>query len=241
MTASVATSPTPTSTPTLLGSKSSSALDFRNWSRRTASLVSGVALSVMAAVMIAGYFGGIMPLITPGDASATAEAIKGSPVAYLAGVAGIFVVIALDVIVAGAWYALFKGVNRRLSALTASLRVVFAALFAVASTQLLVAFASLNNPAATLAAFESFRTIWTLSLGIFGVFLMLEGYLGLRSGFVAKVFPVLLAIAGVGYIADAIGVAFVNGFAPTFGLFGFVGEVAFILWLLIRGRRLGDR
>jgi hypothetical protein len=236
------------STPTLATVSRASAaparngvLDFRKWSRRTASLVSGIALSLMAGIMIAGYFAGIMPLIVPGDAAATAAAISGSPMPYLAGVVGIFLVTILDVIVAASWYALFKGVNTPLSAVAASLRVLFAALFAFAATQLVVAFALVDQPGAALAGYESFHTIWLISLGLFGIFLILEGYLGFRSGFMAKIFPILLAGSGVGYIADAIGVAFVDGFVPTFGFFGFVGEVAFILWLLIRGRRLTDR
>jgi hypothetical protein len=224
-----------------LGSSRVGKLDFRRWSRRTASLVSGIALSIMAAVMTAAYFGGILPLVTPGDAAATAAAISASPVVYVAAVVGVFFVIFLDVVVSGAWYVLFRDVNRRLSALAALLRVTFAGLFAVAASQLVVVSASLDDPARALAAFESFRTSWTVSLGLFGVFLMLVAYLGIRSGFIAKVFPILLAVAGVGYVADAIGAAVVDGFAPVFGNLGFVGEVAIIFWLLIRGRRLGDR
>jgi hypothetical protein len=215
--------------------------DFRNWSRRTASLTSGISLSVMAVGMIVGYFGGVLPLITPGDAERTAASIAASGPQYLAGVLAIYVVIALDLVAAASWYALFKGVNSRLSAAAALMRTTFAGLFALATSQLVVAYTQVSEPGASLAAFERFRTIWLISLGLFGAFLILEGYLGLRSGFIAKVFPILLAIAGVGYIADAIGVAFIDGFNPTFGLFGFVGEVAMIFWLLIRGRRLSDR
>ena len=216
-------------------------LDFRRWSRRTASLVSGIGLALMAGIMVPGYFGGILPLITPGDATATAAAITASPLPYLAGVAGIFVVILLDVVVSVAWYALFKGVNRRLSAIAAAMRVTFAGLFAIAASRLVVGYISRGEPGAALAGFESFRTIWLISLGLFGAFLILESYLAFRSGFIAKIFPILLAVAGVGYIADAIGVAFVDGFAPIFGNFGFVGEIAIIFWLLIKGRRLRDR
>jgi len=43
-------------------------LDYRRWTPRTASLVSGIGLALMAGLMIAGYFGGIVPLVTAGDA-----------------------------------------------------------------------------------------------------------------------------------------------------------------------------
>lgn len=216
-------------------------IDFRTWSRRTASLTSGLVLSLMAVLMGVGYFGWILPLIQQGDPEGTAAAIAASGPQYLAGVVAIYIVIALDLVAAAAWYALFKGVNRRLSAIAALMRVTFAGLFAVAASQLVVAYTAVDEPGASLAAFESFQTIWLISLGLFGAFLILVCYLGLRSGFMAQVFPVLLGIAGAGYLADAIGVALLDGFTAIFGFFGIVGEVAIIFWLLIRGRQLNDR
>ncbi|MDR6415656.1 DUF4386 domain-containing protein [Pseudarthrobacter sulfonivorans] len=213
-------------------------LDFRTWSPATASLVSGLGLLAMVVLMTAGYFGGVVRLITPGDAAKTAQDISQSGATYLAGVVCIFLVILLDVLVSAAWYALFKNVNRRLSAAAAWMRVTFAGLFAVATGQLDYAYTLLDDPGQALLAIESFRTIWLISLGLFGLYLILIGYLELRSTFVPKVFGVLLAISGAGYIIDALGVAFVEGFAPMYGLFAIIGETSFIFWLLIKGRKL---
>lgn len=52
------------------------------------------------------------------------------------------------------------------------------------------------------------------------------------------IFGILLATSGAGYFADALGVAFVSGFTPIYGLFGIIGETAGIFWLLIKGRKL---
>jgi hypothetical protein len=216
-------------------------LDFRQWSPATASLVSGLGLLAMVVLMTAGYFGGVVPLITSGDAAQTARDISQSGAVYLAGVGCIFVVILLDVPVAGAWYALFKSVNRRLSAAAAWMRITFAGLFAVATGQLAYAYTRLDDPEQALHAIESFRTIWLISLGLFGLYLILIGYLELRSTFVPKVFGILLAISGTGYIIDALGVAFVAGFTPMYGLFAIIGETSCIFWLLIKGRRLTIR
>lgn len=218
-----------------------SKLAFRTWSPATASLVSGLGLLAMVLLMTAGYFGAVVPLITPGDSAKTAQAILQSAPVYLAGVACIFVVILLDVLVAAAWYALFKSVNRRLSAAAAWLRITFAGLFAVATGQLVYAYTLLNEPGQALHAIESFRTIWLISLGLFGLYLILIGYLELRSAFVPKVLGVLLVISGAGYIIDALGVALVNGFAPMYGLFAIIGETSCIFWLLIKGRKLTIR
>jgi len=213
-------------------------LDYRRWTPRTASLVSGIGLALMAGLMIAGYFGGIVPLVTAGDAATTAADIAGSPSLYLGGVACIFAVTLLDVVVAAAWYALFRPVNRRLSAVAAWIRVIFAGLFMVAAGHLVSAFTLLDQPALSLQAVERFNSMWLISLGLFGIYLLLIGYLAVRSGFMAKIFGILLATAGLGYIADAIGTVLGAHFPVAFGSFGFVGEVAIIFWLFIRGRRL---
>ena len=215
-----------------------SKLDFREWSPASASLIAGLALLAMVVLMTAGYFGGVTPLITPGDATKTAQDISQSAPIYLAGVACIFLVILLDVPVAGAWYALFKNVNRRLSAAAAWMRVTFAGIFAIATSQLAYAYTLLDDPDRALHAIESFRTIWLISLGLFGLYLIAIGYLELRSTFVPKIFGILLAISGIGYIIDALGVALVDGFTPIYGLFAIIGETSCIFWLLIKGRKL---
>lgn len=213
-------------------------LNFTTWSPRNAALVAGIALAVMAVLGGFGNFGAIVPLITPGDAATTASAISGSSLLYLSGVVSLCVVILLDFVVAGAWYTLFKPVHHGLSAAAAWIRVIYTVLFAVAISQLVVGFTLLGDPEATLSAVEAFNSIWVTSLGLFGIHLLLIAYLAYRSGFMAKIFPVLLVIAALGYLADAFGMVFVSDFTPVFAGFLFVGEVAIIFWLLIKGRRL---
>lgn len=216
-------------------------LSFTTWSPRRAALVAGVALAVMAVLGGFANFGALVPLITPGDAVQTAQNISASPLLFWSGVASFAIVALLDILVAGALYTLFKPVDRRLSAAAGWMRTVYALLLVAALSQLVVGFSLLGDPEAALPALESFNTIWVISLGLFGVSLLLIGYLAFRSGFIARVFGILLAIAGVGYLADAIGMAVVPDFHAVFAQFLFVGEVAIIFWLLIRGRRLPSR
>ena len=185
-----------------------------------------------------GNFGAFVPLIIPKDATLTARNIADSPVLFLAGVVSFVVVALLDIVVAGALYTLFKPVSRRLSAAAAWMRTVYAVLLLVAIGQLVIGFSMLGDPDAALPVLESFNTIWVISLGLFGMSLLVVGYLAFRSGFIATVFGILLAIAGLGYVADAIGMASVPDFTAVFAQFLFVGEVAIIFWLLIKGRRL---
>jgi len=220
------------------GSTKVSPLDFRKWTQRTASLIAGLGLAGMAVIMPIGYYGGIVPLIDHGSASSTASAIAGAPLAFLGGVFAIAIVILLDFVVSAAWYALFKSVDKRLSAVAAWVRVVYTVLFAVAAAQLVNAFLLVDEPARALTAVEAYSAIWLTSLGLFGVHLLLIAYLIVRADFIATVFGALLAIAGLCYIVDALGILFGLGMPVTFGNFGFVGEVVIIFWLFIKGRTL---
>ena len=211
---------------------------FTAWSPRTAALVAGVALALMAVLGGFANFGALVPLVIPGDAGETARNISGSPLLFFSGVASFVVVALLDIIVAGALYTLFMPVSRRLSAAAAWMRTVYAVLLLVAISRLVVGFSMLGDPGTALPVVESFTTIWVISLGLFGASLLLVGYLAFRAGFMAKVFGILLAVAGAGYLADAVGMVFVPDFTAVFAQFLFVGEVTMILWLLIRGRRL---
>lgn len=213
-------------------------MNFTAWSPRTAAIVAGIGLAIMAVLAGFANFGAIIPLIARGDAEQTAQNIFGAPLLFFVGVVSFFIVAVLDIIVAAALYTLFKPVSRRVSAAAAWMRSVYAVLLVVATSQLVIGFSLLGDPDAALPVLESFNTIWVIGQGLFGISLLLVGYLAFRSGFVPKVFGILLAIAGIGYLADAIGMAFVPDFSAVFAQFMFVGEVVIIFWLLIVGRRL---
>jgi len=88
-----------------------------------------------------------------------------------------------------------------------------------------------------LRAIDAYNTIWLVGLILFGVHLLLIGYLAYRSGFMAKVFGILLVVAGLGYLVDGFVLVLVPGPSISIGQFTFVGEVALIFWLLIKGSR----
>jgi hypothetical protein len=63
-----------------------------------------------------------------------------------------------------------------------------------------------------------------VGLILFGVHLLLIGHLAHRSGFMPKIFGVLLVIAGLGYLVDGFGAVLVQDYAISIGQFTFVGE-----------------
>lgn len=207
-------------------------------SQRSASLVAGLALALMAALAAFGVFGAIQPSITPGNAEATAAAILGSELMFRIGIASLILIIVLDVIAASALYTVFAPVNEGLSRMAAWFRLAYSAVFLVAILQLPIAVSLLAEPVAALRAIEAFYTIWYIGLILFAFHLLLIGYLAFRSGFMPKIFGILLMLAGIGYAVDGFGLVIIPDFTTFLAEFLFFGEVALIFWLLIKGRRL---
>jgi len=74
-------------------------------------------------------------------------------------------------------------------------------------------------------------------LAIFGLHLLGLGYLLFRSADFPRFLGVLVAIAGVGYLADTFARILVPNFDFTFSLITFVGEPLLILWLFWRAAK----
>jgi hypothetical protein len=53
----------------------------------------------------------------------------------------------------------------------------------------------------------------------------------------AKVFGILLVVAGIGYLIDGFGTVLVPNYSINIAQFTFVGEAALMFWLLIKGTR----
>ena len=84
----------------------------------------------------------------------------------------------------------------------------------------------------------AFYDIWYVGQFLFGLHLLLLGYLAYRSGYIPRVLGVLLAIAGLGYAADSLGTVLSQGSWTAISSFTFIGEFLLALWLVIRARRI---
>ena len=216
---------------------------------RRASLIAGIGLLLMAALAGFGYNFAVHGLITPGNAARTAQNITAHEGLFGLGIASLFLVAALDVVVAWALYRVFSPVSQRLSALAAWLRLVYAGVFAVAVSQLAGALRLLGNGtsrmapgdqlhAAALADTSRFTSIWHAGLILFGLYLLVIAWLACRSGYMPKLLGGLVAIAGLGYIYDSIGVLLAHGSWTEVSTVTFIGEFLLALWLVTRGRRI---
>ena len=212
--------------------------EYPAWSQRKASLVGGIALLLLAVLAGLANFGVVEVLVTPGDAPRTARNLIDSETLFRSGIAGLIVVVLLDIVVACALAAVFEPVSRSVAIMAAVFRIVYAAVFMVAVSQLVSALALLDDPDQALRSVGQFHTIWDASYAFFAVHLALIGYLVYRSGFAPKIIGVFLVLAGLGYLVDDIGSVLVSGYALEISRFSFVGEAVLIFWLLIKGVRL---
>jgi hypothetical protein len=221
-----------------------------HWSIRTASITAGVALLLMSVVAIFGNVVAVDGLVTEGDAARTASDIMASQGLFRLGIASLIVVVALDVVVAWALYRVFSPVNASLSMLAAALRLVYAGVFMVATGQLLGVVRLLSDDgyvalfgadqlnAQAMLGVTAFNDIWYVGQFLFGLHLLLIGYLAYRSGYVPRLLGALLAVAGLGYAIDSVGVVLSQGAWTDISSFTFIGEFLLALWLLIRARRI---
>jgi hypothetical protein len=220
------------------------------WSIRTASTTAGVGLLLMSAFAGFGKFVALDGLVTEGNATQTAKDILASQGVFRLGIASLILVVALDVVIAWALYRVFSPVNKGLSILAAAMRLVYAGVFMVAIAQLPGVLRLLTddrnralfgadqvNAQASLGL-AAFTDIWYVSQFLFGLHLLIEGYLAYRSGYVPRVLGALLAVAGLGYATDSLGAILSQGSWTAVSSFTFLGEFLLALWLLIRARRM---
>ena len=190
-------------------------------------------------------------LIEPGDAAATAEAIAGSEGLFRAGFLADLVAFSADVATGILIYVLLRPVSRTLALLATGFRLVQSAVLGMNLLNQLMAIVILDD-AGDLGAFDqgqiddlvllsmSAHTYgYLIALVFFASHLLIIGYLVWRSGFLPRALGALLALAGVGYLADSLMFFLIPGYegaaSPLVLAPAIVAEAGLILWLLIKG------
>jgi len=143
-------------------------------------------------------------------------------------------------------YSLFKQVDKTIASLMVIFALVsvpvsmlnelnhFAVLLLSTSTGILAAFKA-DQLNALVMFFLELRTYAAFIPQVLSFWVLLLGYLVFKSGFLARILGILLMLAGACYTVDAVLFLLVPNFDATIlGLFAFIGEVPFYLWLLIK-------
>jgi len=220
---------------------------------RKFALMAALGLLAMALLAPIAQFGVLKNLIVPTDASATAANIAGSLGSFEAAIAIFFAVAILDVVVAFALYILLRPVHRTLALAVGWLRVVYAAVFAIAllsllSVQQVVGSSTTGVPSGQITSqvttsIASFNNVWDVGLALFGLHLLGLGALLARAPAFGRIIGTLVVISGAGYLIDSIGRLLVPNYGLTLSMVTFVGEALLIVWLFrlaIRGSRASE-
>lgn len=211
-------------------------LRFTNISLRTAAIIAGVGLLLMAILAPIAYLNTFQSLVNFDDAALTAQNILNSMGAFRIAILLLFTVALLDVLVAWALYIVLKPANKNISLLAAWLRVIYGGIFMFAISKLYVALQVITADGTQAMSFlRAFQSIWDMALILFGFSLLVLGYLAFKSGYIPKWLGVFLVLASVGYIVDGFGKTLSPDYNLNIAQFTFVGEVLLIFWLLWKG------
>jgi hypothetical protein len=215
---------------------------FTNISLRTAAIVAGVGLLLMAILAPIAYLNTFQKLVIFDNAASSAQNILNSIGEFRTAIILFFIVAILDIVVAWGVYIVLIPVNRSLSALAAWLRVIYGVIFMFAISKLYVALQVLTPDGAQAMSFlKAFQSIWDMALILFGFHLLVLGYLAFSSGYIPKWPGIFLVLASVGYIVDGIGKTLSSDYNLNIAQFTFVGEVLLIFWLLWKGYKGFDK
>ena len=176
-----------------------------------AAIVSGVAIIIMAIAAFIANDATIQRLVVQDNAIETLNNILASKLTFNIGVLSWLVILIFDLIVAWGLYLFFKKINKSLALIAASFRLIYVAMLAV-SIQNLVYVNLITNqlePSSVYSAeqmakttmfyLNAFDAMWAVSLIVFGIHILLVGYLALKSEYIPKIFGILLIIAFLGY------------------------------------------
>jgi hypothetical protein len=217
---------------------------------KTYARIAGVTYLIIIA---AGMFGVSVRerLIVSGDAAATANNIVTNASLFRLGIAADLSTFLLAIPMTLILYALLKPVNRDLALLTVMLNVAQDAIGGVnvlntyrplqilGGAGYLNVFSQDQLEALSLLSLNTYSTGFFVAMLFFGVCCVVLGYLIFKATFIPKPFGVLIAIAGLCYVANTVAVilspAIASALYPAILLPPFVGELAFALWLTVKG------
>jgi len=197
---------------------------------RTLSLVAGVSyLIIFFAAVFANFFVFESILNDP------LNTILQNHIVVRIGILAFMITVVFDVVVAWALYELFK--ENSLSGLSTLFRMMHAAIMGVAIFALYMALAS-NTGQDILNQADIFNIIWLIGLFFFGVHLILLGKIISKP----KIISLFLVIAGIMYMVDTAAHILLQNYETYSSVFlalvaipSIFGEMAFAIWLLVKG------
>lgn len=221
----------------------------QHWPQLYARIAGGLYLMVIAG----GTFAELLVrahLVVHGDAAATAHNIQAHELLYRMGFVAELLYCVCNVPLMLILYNLFKAVNKPVAVMmvffalitnvieSTSLLAHFAPLILLGNAHYLGAFTIEQLETAALISIQLFEHGFAICLVFFGFDCFAMAYLIVHSKFMPRVIGVLLAIEGMGYLANSFSLflapALQSRIFPYFSVTA-IAEVALCLWLLVMG------
>jgi hypothetical protein len=186
-------------------------------------------------------------IIVPGDAATTVNHMMASESLFRLSIVSDLIRQMFMMLLLLLLYKLLKPVNKKIASLMVIFALVyipismlnelnhFAALLLSSGAGYLTSFKAdqLNTLVMLFLELRKYGTFIPQVLSLWVVFL---GYLVFKSGFLPRILGILLMLGGLCYTVQAVlFFLFPNFDLMIFGLFAFIGELLFYLWLLIKG------
>lgn len=218
--------------------------------QKTARFAGVLYLIITVAAIIAHQY---VPstLIVPGDAAATAANIAASETLFrLGGVGSELIILLSEIILAVVLYVLLKPVNRTLSLIAAVSRLAmttihginlinyYFVLMLVTGSSYMSAFGPEGSQALVSLFLDAHHYGFTIGIAFLTIHVFILGYLIIKSGYIPGILGILFLAAGVGYLVDSFALLLSPGYQTTPVFLAIpiaIAEIAFPLWLLIKG------
>lgn len=213
--------------------------------QRLTALITGWTIVIMA-LASAFVFGRAMPHFTlPNETASLMSIIQSERQLYYAMLAGLLFIQFLDIIASYTIYRFFLEDHPQIARISAALRFVYTLIFIWAGFYLFrnLSTAPLSD-AMILSNFKSFHWIWTFGLIIFGIHLLLLGFLMKWHESIHPLLWLMALVAGLSYSLTSI--LKLIGFNPDLletlelilTLSMIFGELALAIWLIAKGGKL---
>lgn len=212
--------------------------------------VAGVLYLLIA--VLAGFVHFYVPgkLIVSGDAGTTASNILASQGLFRISIASELVILLSEIVLSVLLYVLLKPVNKTLSLVAAVSRLAmttihgvnllnhFIVLLLLGGAGYLTVFQPNQLQALVTLFLDSYSYGYTIGIVFFTLHTFTLAYLIFKSGYFPKILGVLFMVAAFGYLIDSFSHVLIANYktGPVYlALPIAIAEIAFPLWLLIKG------
>ena len=217
--------------------------------------VAGALYLVIA--VLAGFVHFYVPgkLVVSGDAATTASNIMASQGLFRMSMGAELVILLSEIVLSVLLYVLLKPVNKTLSLVAAVSRLAmttihgvnllnhFIVLLLLGGAGYLTVFAPNQLNALVTLFLNSYSYGFTIGIVFLALHALPLGYLIFKSGYFPKILGVLFMLAAFGYLIDSFSHVLIANYktGPVYlALPIAIAEIAFPLWLLIKGVNVGQ-